>query len=182
MTRRSSIARPSRAAGRAAALLLVALGAATLAPAALAADRKLAFAVAGVVDKVLVRSGQRVAAGAPLAQLDPAPFEARAAAAEAALAAADLDLKHAEENLTRVRQLYDDLSTSGQALEEAESRLAHAQATQLRAKARSDLAAWRRDRATLRAPRAGTVAAVPAYPGMVVDPRAAITTAVVLSF
>jgi len=147
-----------------------------------AADRKLAFAVAGVVDKVMVRAGQRVAAGAPLSQLDLAPFEARAAAGEAALAAAEMDLKHAEENLTRVQQLYDDLSTSGQALEEARSKLAHARARHLKTKARAEMAAWRRDRATLRAPRAGTVSAVPGYPGLVVNPRAAITTVVILNF
>ena len=41
-------------------------------------------------------------------------------------------------------------------------------------------AAGRVERATLRAPAAGTVEAVRGYPGMVVDPRAAIVPVVIV--
>ena len=76
--------------------------------------------------------------------------------------------------------MFDDLSTSGEELEKADLALAKAQAKHARARARAERAAWRLDRATLRASGAGTVKAVPGYPGMVVDSRAAITPVVVL--
>ena len=56
-----------------------------------AADLTLTFAVGGVVTEVLVKPGDAVQAGAPLAKLDTVPLEARKAAAQARLAAAQGD-------------------------------------------------------------------------------------------
>ncbi len=178
-TRTSSIARYSRGLTAGLAVVVV-LAAASAATGALAAERKLAFAVGGVVEKVMVKPGQRVSAGQPLAALDPAPLAARKKAAEAGLKAAQLVHIQAAENFERIRQLYDDLSTSREELEKAEKHLAEAAAHLEKSKARSVIAAWRLERATLRAPGAGVVKSVPGYPGLVVHPRAGFTPVVVL--
>ncbi len=146
----------------------------------MAGERALTFVVPGVVAEVLVKRGQKVAAGAVLARLDARPLEARKRAAEARLKAAAVGLELATRHRARIKQLFDDLSTSGEELERADLALAQARAMHARARARVDLAAWRLDRATLRASGSGIVKAVPGYPGMVVDSRARITPVVVL--
>jgi multidrug efflux system membrane fusion protein len=148
--------------------------------AAEAAGRKLAFPVAGVVEKIMVRAGQAVKAGDALAALDQRPFAARERAAAENLLAAENSNKFATENHQRVKQLFDDLSTSSEELEKAQVLLLKAQAGLARAKSAALISKWRLERATLRAPKAGTVAAVPGYPGMVVNPLAAITAVVIL--
>ncbi|MBT3305797.1 MAG: biotin/lipoyl-binding protein [Alphaproteobacteria bacterium] len=146
-----------------------------------AAERKLAFPVAGVIAKVMVRSGQTVKAGATLATLDQVPLKARKEAADADLRAADRKLTFATQNRNRAKQLFDDLSTSAEELERAEIALIEAIANKVRSRANADIAAWNLKRATLRAPTNATVQSVPGYPGMVVNPTAAITPVVVLS-
>lgn len=161
------------------AVLVVALFAAS--SPAHAAERKLAFPVAGVVETVMVRSGQSVKAGAPLAVLDRAPLKALKETADADLRAAERKLTFATQNRDRAKQLFDDLSTSAEVLERTELALIQAIADKVRANAMADIAAWNLQRATLRAPSNGTVRSVPGYPGMVVNPAAAITPVVVLS-
>lgn len=145
-----------------------------------AAGRKLAFPVAGVVEKIMVKTGQTVKAGAALAVLDLRPFAARARAAAENLLAAENTNKFANENHQRVKQLFDDLSTSTEELEKAQVLLFKAQAGLAKAKSAAVISKWELERATLRAPEAGTVAVVPGYPGMVVNPLAAITPVVIL--
>lgn len=147
---------------------------------AAAADRRLAFAVAGVVEAVLVRPGQAVKKGAPLARLDLRPLTAKAEAAETRHAAAKMDLDLATQNLARVKQLYDDLSTSKEELEQAELRLARAKAAERECHAGAELARWRLERGTLTAPVSGTVKSIPGYIGLVVDPTARFTPVVVM--
>jgi len=153
-----------------------------LAPAlaAQAAERGLAFAVAGVVSEILVKPGQTVSAGQPLARLDLRPFAARKKAADQSLLAAGSAHKFATDSLTRVKQLFDDLSTSGEELEKAETGLFKARAGLAEAKAHAAVMAWELERATLRAARAGMVKAIPGYPGLVVNPQAQITPVVVV--
>jgi RND family efflux transporter MFP subunit len=146
-----------------------------------AAERKLAFPVAGVIEKVMVRSGQTVKAGAPLAVLDLAPLKALKDAADAQVRAAARKLTFATRNRDRAQQLFDDLSTSAEELEKTELTLIQAIADKVRAGAEAEIAAWNLNRATLRAPSSGTVHSVPGYAGMVVNPSAAITPVVVLS-
>jgi len=144
------------------------------------AERALAFAVAGVVEAVLVKAGDGVEKGTELARLDLRVLRAEMAAAAAELKAARLELDLARKNLKRVKQLYDDLSTSLEELEEAELRVIDAEAGAETARADSEVAAWRFERGTLRAPAAGTVKGVPGYPGLVVEPEARFTPVVVL--
>jgi len=145
-----------------------------------AGERALTLPVRGVVAEVLVKRGQPVKAGAVLARLDRRPFEARSRAAAARLAARVADLEFASRNRKRIKQLFDDLSTSGEELEKADTELARAKARHARAKARVAMWAWRLERATLRATGAGTVKSVPGYPGMVIDSRAGITPVVII--
>ena len=149
--------------------------------AANAAERKLSFAVRGVVAEVMVRAGQTVKAGDPLARLDLRIYEARKKAAVAALKAADNALEFATQDHQRVQQLFDDLSTSGEELEKMETAMLKAGAEREKAFSKAESADWRLQRATLRAPSAGTVKAVPGFAGMVVQPHAEITTVVILS-
>lgn len=143
-----------------------------------AGERRLAFPVAGVVDKVLVRSGQKVSAGTPLAVLDLLPLSAAKRAADARVVAAALDHKLAAANRERVRQLYDDLSTSAEELEGAESKLAAAMAGFEQATAAAEIAGWNLEHGTLRAPRSGIVSDIPGYAGLVVNPNARFTPVV----
>ncbi len=145
-----------------------------------AAERKLAFPVAGVVERVMVGTGQVVKAGEALAALDLRPFAARARAAAENLLAARNTNKFAAENHQRVKQLFDDMSTSTEELEKAQVLLFKAQAALAQAKSAAAIRKWELERATLRAPKAGTVAVVPGYPGMVVNPLAVITPVVIL--
>jgi len=149
-----------------AAALLIASGP------AFSAERKLSFAVEGVVQDVPVKVGQSLKAGTPLARLDPRPFSARKKAADAGVEAAGARLKFAAQSRDRAKQLFDDLSTSAEELERAEIALIDARADLARARAEADVAAWRLERATLRAPADGIVAAIPGYAGMIVNPAA----------
>jgi RND family efflux transporter MFP subunit len=148
---------------------------------AFALERKLAFPVAGVVAKVMVKAGQKVKAGAVLARLNPYIFEAEKSAADAELSAANSKLKILRQNRDRVRQLFDDLSASGEQVELAEIQFSEAQAARARAKAMADIAARRLSQATLHAPSGGTVTAVRGYTGLVVNPTAEITPIIILS-
>ncbi|MEK9671567.1 MAG: biotin/lipoyl-binding protein [Rhodospirillaceae bacterium] len=144
------------------------------------AEQPLAFAIPGVVDAVMVKPGEVVKKGAVLAKLDTKPFEYRDTAARAAIDAADRELEFAEQNLVRVKQLFDDLSTSKEELERATLRLANAKAGRAKAEAGRNMAGWRLSRATLRAPADGRVKSTPGYPGLVVDPAAGFTPVVVM--
>lgn len=108
------------------------------------------------VARIYVTVGERVAAGAPLVQLDRVPFDAQARSAEVALATAE----HAYE---RARRLVDAGILARKDLDQAESD---------RARARSDAATARRARtlATLRSPIGGVVTKLTAVLGAPSDP------------
>ena len=176
MTRtRSSADRRRRWTILAAAALLAAF-----APAAARADQGLAFAVAGVVEAVLVKPGAEVAKGAALARLDLRPLQAALRAAQAGVKAADVELEFARANAKRVEQLHEDLSTSTEELEQAKLTVARAQAGRDKAAAEAAIAGWRLERGTLTAPADGTVTQVPGYPGLVVDPGRDLTPVVMM--
>jgi RND family efflux transporter MFP subunit len=65
----------------------------------------LSFAVAGTVQDVSVRKGDRVAKGQLMASLDPKPFYLRLQAAQAEQAAALAELQNKQEEADRQRQL-----------------------------------------------------------------------------
>jgi RND family efflux transporter MFP subunit len=108
------------------------------------------------VVRIYVTVGERVAAGAPLVQLDRAPFDAQARSAEVALAMA-------ERAYGRARRLVDAGILARKDLDQAASD---------RARARSDAVAARRAQtlATLRSPIGGVVTRLAAVLGGPADP------------
>jgi RND family efflux transporter MFP subunit len=84
--------------------------------------------VEGVVTRIDVKSGDRVAAGAPLLQIDPRKQRATVASQEAARKMKQAALDYAREQKRRMEVLYKGGAVSKQALDEAASALGQAQA------------------------------------------------------
>jgi RND family efflux transporter MFP subunit len=157
---------------------------------------KLAFAIAGSVERVDVALGEHVDAGAALAQLDTTSYalaaqqaqaEANAASAGSALAGVDrtsVKLRVDEAELARQQRLFhagvvalrDVQAAQGTvAADRAEAQSTRLQRAQAQAQSRAaNLHAastnYDVDRATLRAPSAGTVVGIFVQPGEMVDP------------
>lgn len=113
--------------------------------------------VAGKVDTVLAEVGDRVAAGAPLAEVDRETFKIYLQQAEANLAAANADLALAAKELERKKDLRSDETISQAALDQAVA--AHELATARGAAAEAALGLAKRnyERSVVRAPDAGAV-------------------------
>lgn len=136
------------------------------------ADRvALSTPVAGVVESVPVRAGQRVEAGAPLLALDSTPFEQRHRMAAARIEGLRLAADEAALDAERVQALYD--RTVGSDSERALAVIAREQAKgeRDRVRAQAALRAWERDQASLEAPFAAQVLSVNAAVGEVVSPQ-----------
>ncbi|WP_197408147.1 MULTISPECIES: efflux RND transporter periplasmic adaptor subunit [unclassified Guyparkeria] len=126
------------------------------------------FQAAGRISERLVRRGERVEQGEPLARLDERDLAARVDSARAALEQARADARLAEQELERIRTLFEQQVASRQALDQAESR---AQATASRVtSAEAQLAEARNalDYASLAAPFDGVVTGLSADVGDVV--------------
>ena len=145
-----------------------------------AAERKLTFAVKGVVAEVLVKPGDSVKKGDALARLDPVAIKTHLGVMEARVRAAELGAMIAEKELQRQQELFDAISTTGAKVEEAELAQAEAEAKLSQAEGRLKMAKIRLGMATLTAPFAGTVKAVPGFAGQVVNPDASLETVVVI--
>jgi membrane fusion protein (multidrug efflux system) len=113
--------------------------------------------IAGKVDKVFAEVGDRVAAGAPLAEVDRETFKIYLQQAEANLAAGNADLALAGKELERKQDLRSDETISQSALDQAMA--AHDLATARVAAAQAALALASRnyDRSIVRAPAAGAI-------------------------
>ncbi len=146
-----------------------------------AGERKLAFAVSGVVESIKVKAGDKVTAGSVLAVLDQTPFKAHKRAADVAAASTKLIVDLAAVKLNQMRELFDALSTSQEEVEKAAIAHANALSSYESANSKAEIAAWRLARASLVAPFAGTVSAVPGYPGMVINTYAGSATVVVIN-
>jgi len=146
-----------------------------------AAERKLAFAVRGVVVEILVKPGDTVSAGQPLARLDDSMMKVHLGVMEAKAKAAELAATLAEKSLQREQELFDAISTTSAKVEAAELAAAEAAANLAQAIGRKKAAQMRLDRATLKVPFAGTVMSVPGFPGQVINPDAAMDAVVVLN-
>lgn len=137
-----------------------------------AADRVLSFAVSGVVAEVKVQAGASVQKGDVLAVLDLTPFQAKKRAADGVVKASQVIFDLADRRLGQVQDLFDALSISAEDVEIAETTQANAKMALENARAQQILATWQLNRATLKAPFAGTVASLPGYPGMVINLQA----------
>lgn len=112
------------------------------------AEGRIRAEVAGTVERVLVRPGQRVAKGAAIVQLDPRPF--------------DLDLAEAEVALKQSVQQYEDLYRPDSAATGVMPSQQRLDAFVIRsglaaARVRLDRAKLARERATIVAPFSGTI-------------------------
>jgi len=113
--------------------------------------------VAGKVDKVFAEVGDRVAAGAPLAEVDRETFRIYLDQAEANLAAANADLALAAKELERKKDLRSDETISQAALDQAVASSDLAKARAAAAAAALGLAKRNFERSIIRAPDAGAV-------------------------
>jgi RND family efflux transporter MFP subunit len=132
--------------------------------------------VEGIVTRILVRSGQRVAAGAALAQVDPLKQEASVSSNEATRAAQEAQLQLAREELQRQKTLFDQGLVSRQALDQASAAVDTAAASlkALQARERESRVELQYYRVT--APAAGVVGDIPVRVGDRVTTSTVITT------
>lgn len=75
-------------------------------------ESKLSFKVAGTVERLAVKVGERVKKGQLLASLDARDYELQVQQADAALAQASAEERNAARNYDRVRQLYENNNAS----------------------------------------------------------------------
>jgi membrane fusion protein (multidrug efflux system) len=131
------------------------------APGTLAAKREshIGTEVQGRIEHVFVEEGDRVAAGAPLFQIDAEPYQMAVRQAEAALAHARAERRQSEGDLTRARALAKQDIVPPQQLEKLETGVAVARAAEEEAVQAVALARHKLDRTLVRAPYAGSVVA-----------------------
>lgn len=84
--------------------------------------------VNGIIQRRLFKEGSDVKAGQVLYQIEPAPFEAALASAQAALAKAEANLPVVRAKAERYRALFDEKAVSLQDLEDREAALKQAEA------------------------------------------------------
>jgi len=132
--------------------------------------------VEGVVTRIDVKSGDRVAAGAPLLQIDPRKQRATVASQEAARKMKQAALDYAREQKRRMEVLYKGGAVSKQALDEAASALGQAQADYdaLGAQVEEQRVELQYYRVT--APEAGIVGDIPVRVGDLVTTSTLLTT------
>src|SRR5690606_6321211 len=131
--------------------------------------------VAGILLERKYREGARVAAGAPLFVIDPAPYEARMAQAEAERERAQADLRQAQRELKRMESLFKTNTVSARQYDEARSAFELAQATLATAEASRRTAAINLGYTRVVAPIAGVTGLQAVAPGNLVEPGALLT-------
>jgi RND family efflux transporter MFP subunit len=132
--------------------------------------------VEGIITQIFVHSGQRVAAGAPLMQIDPAKQQATVRSQEEARAAQLAQVKWAQQNYERVSGLASAGVVSKQELDQARATLdaAEAQLHSLEAQVREQQVQLHYYQVV--APRAGIVGDVPVRVGDRVLTTTTLTT------
>ena len=147
-----------------------------------AAERvELTTRVYGVVEEVLVKSGQRVKKGAVLLRLDRTVLQARLDEATAEHARADADEADARRELERAEELFNRTVSSASELEVATLRHTRTKSALSGANARLVIAKKNLSDAELKAPFNGVVSSVPGGAGTVVTADCQPKTLVILS-
>lgn len=113
--------------------------------------------VTGIIDKRLYEEGSHVKAGQPLFRIDPAPFAAAAAAADANVTTAEARLKQAERDFNRLKPLIEAKAVSQQEFDNAASAYDVAKATLKAAQAQARTANIDLGYTDVRAPISGMV-------------------------
>lgn len=140
------------------------------------AQATLSTKLMGTVTAVLVREGDRVAAGQPLVRIDARDIAAKQSQVGAGIAEAEAVHRDATTQLARIRALYADSAATRAQLDAAETGFARAEAAVRQARgAASELAAMT-DYAVVRAPFAGVVTQRFVDPGAFAAPGAPLVT------
>lgn len=123
------------------------------------ADNQTAVAgeVGGQVSRILRDEGSRVAAGQPIIQLDPAPYQFAAQAAAADLTQAQAQVSADEKLLERYATLIDAGAVDQQTYDNLQARVESGRAGVQQARAALGASRWDLGQSTVRAPFAGTV-------------------------
>lgn len=126
----------------------------------------------GTVTAVLVREGDRVAAGQPLVRIDARDIAAKQSQVRAGLAEAEAVRRDAVTQAGRIRALYADSAATRAQLDAAETGLARAEAAVQQAHAGASEVAVMSDYSLIRAPFSGTVTRRFVDPGAFAAPGA----------
>ncbi|WP_372657015.1 efflux RND transporter periplasmic adaptor subunit [Hydrogenophaga sp.] len=113
--------------------------------------------VAGVVQATHFREGSLVAKGALLISIDPAPYEAEVARAQAQVGAAQARLTHATSEHARARRLWDDKAIAQRELDDKQNALREAEANLLATQAQLQTTRLSLGYTQVRAPVAGRI-------------------------
>ena len=132
--------------------------------------------VDGVVTRIHVRSGSRVAAGAPLMQIDAGKQQAAVSSNEASRLSQEATLQYAREELERARGLFKEGLVSKQALDQAATTVATTEAALKALEARERESRVELGYYTVTAPTAGVVGDIPVRVGDRVTTTAVLTT------
>lgn len=136
------------------------------------AQSTLSTKLMGTVLQVMVREGERVAAGASLVRLDARELDAKQGQVSASIAEAEAVRRDAATNVARFRALYADSAATKAQLEAVETGLARAEAAVRQARAGADELSAIAGYATVRAPFAGTITQRFVDPGAFAAPGA----------
>jgi RND family efflux transporter MFP subunit len=130
----------------------------------------------GQITQIQVKSGDRVAQGTPLMQIDPRRQQAAVSSQEADRSARQAAVAFARQQLQRATDLYAAGAIAKAELEQAQTAMQTADANleALQAQVRQEQVQLRYY--TVTAPTAGTIGDVPARVGMQVTPQTALTT------
>lgn len=139
-------------------------------------ETELAFRVGGKIVRRLVDSGQHVAAGEAIAQLDPEDYELAARAAENQYKAAIVEARNAASDEARFHRLMKEGFVSDASHERQKARADAARERVHQARRQLDLARNRASYSILRAPVSGVITSVHFEIGQVVAEGHAIAT------
>lgn len=123
-------------------------------------ESRLSFKVDGTIRRLDVAVGDRVAAGAPIARLDPADYDLRVQDAQATLARHEAEARQAEASYDRIRQLWENKNASRADLDAARAASEAAAAAVASARQKLELARMNRGYTTLVAPADGAISDV----------------------
>lgn len=132
--------------------------------------------IEGQITDILVKSGDRVVAGASLVQIDPQRQQAAVSSQEAERQARDADVAFARQQQTRANELFKAGAISRQELEQAQTTLQTAEARLKALQAQVQEEQVRLRYYTVTAPTAGIIGDVPARVGNQVTPQTVLTT------
>ncbi len=131
--------------------------------------------IPGIVDRILVKEGERVAAGQVLVEIERELLEAQAQEAAAELTATKVERHYGEIDLQRALELEKSGAVSSQKLDEARARSENAIAGVARAEAKLRTLRTQLSYARVTSPLAGRVLDIPVEEGQAVSPVTAVT-------